>query len=85
MTIKERIEEGYKAIAAFLITFGPLLLAVLTDPEFSSALPDGILKAVVVAGAPALVAAVVWVTKNKDTIPTAAKKLEEAQERVTVK
>lgn len=81
---REKIEESYKAIAAFLITFGPLLLAVLTDKDFAAALPDGALKALVVAGAPALVAAVVWVTKNRDSIPTAAKKLEEAQARVTV-
>lgn len=83
MTLKEKVNESYKAFAAYLVTFGPLLLAVLTDKDFSNALPDGILKAVVVAGAPALVAAVVYVTKNLDSIPTAAKKLQEAQDRAS--
>lgn len=82
--VKEKVEESYKAITAYLVTFAPLLLAVLTDKDFAAALPDGIFKALVVAGAPALVAAVVYVTKNKDSIPTAARKLEEAQARVTV-
>lgn len=83
MTVKEKAQESYKAFAAYLVTFGPLLLAVLADKDFSAALPDGILKAVVVAGAPAIVAAIVYVTKNNYSIPTAAKKLEEAQDRAS--
>lgn len=80
----EKAKESYKAFAAYIVTFAPLLLAVLVDPKFAAALPDGILKVLVVAGAPALVAITVYLTKNLDTVPTAAKKLEEAQARVTV-
>lgn len=84
MTALEKVQESYKAITAYIVTFAPLLIAVLKDPQFSAALPDGFFKVLIVAGAPALVAASVYITNNKDTIPTAARKLEQAQARVTV-
>ena len=50
----DKVRSSYKAVAAFVVSFGAFLTATVADPAVSAALPEGVAKWLVVVGVPAM-------------------------------
>jgi hypothetical protein len=77
----QKIVSGYKAVTAFVVSFGIFLTAVLADPQVAAALPSGVAGWLTVVGVPAVIGAGAWLKRNEPTVEEAEEALARARER----
>lgn len=80
----EKVKSTYKAVTAFVVSFGLFLTGVLADPAIAAALPEGVAKWLVVVGVPAVVSAGTWLVRNEPTVAEAQDALTRARDRAGV-
>lgn len=67
----EKISSYYKAITAFVVSFGLFLTGTLADPDVANALPDGWLKWLTVVGLPAIIGFGTLLKRNEPSVEEA--------------
>lgn len=77
----DKIKSSYKALTAFVISFGALLAADLADPDIAAALPQGAAKWLTLVGVPAVIYLGTWLKRNEPTIEEAENALARARAR----